>query len=35
MQSSESTYEELTQYYTTAIDALCEIGRAYYTLGRW
>src|SRR5206468_2597113 len=34
MQSSESTHEEITQYYTTAIDALCEIGREYYTLGR-
>jgi tetratricopeptide (TPR) repeat protein len=34
MRSSESTHEEITQYYTTAIDALCEIGREYYTLGR-
>ncbi len=34
MQSSESTHEEITHYYTTAIDALYEIGRAYYTLGR-
>ncbi len=34
MRSSEYTHEEITQYYTIAIDALCEIGRAYYTLGR-
>lgn len=34
MQSSESTHEGITQYYITVIDALCEIGRAYYSLGR-
>jgi tetratricopeptide (TPR) repeat protein len=34
MQSLESTHEDITRYYTTAIDALYEIGRAYYTLGR-
>jgi tetratricopeptide (TPR) repeat protein len=34
MQSSEPTYEEITQRYTAAIDALYEIGKAYYMLGR-
>jgi tetratricopeptide (TPR) repeat protein len=34
MQSLEATNEDITQYYTTAIDALYEIGRAYYTLGK-
>lgn len=34
MQSLESTHEDITRYYTTAIDALYEIGRAYYTLGK-
>lgn len=34
MQSSEAAYEEIAQRYTTAIDALYEIGRAYYMLGR-
>ena len=34
MQSSVPTGEKLSQYYTIAIDALCEIARAYYTLGR-
>ena len=34
MQSSVAMYEELTQHYTTAIDALCEVARASYTLGR-
>ncbi len=34
MQSLEATHEDITRYYTTAIDALYEIGRAYYTLGK-
>ncbi len=34
MQSSASTYEEFTKHYTIAIDALCEIARAYTDLGR-
>jgi len=34
MQPLESTHEDITQYYATAIDALYEIGRAYYTLGK-
>jgi tetratricopeptide (TPR) repeat protein len=34
MQSSVSPYEDLTKHYTTAVDALYEIARAYYTLGR-
>lgn len=35
MQSSASTYEELTPYYTTAIDACCKIAHAYFYLGRF
>lgn len=34
MQSLEATHEDITRYYTTAIDALYEIGRVYYTLGK-
>jgi hypothetical protein len=34
MQSSALTYEELTHRYTTAIDAVCDIAREYYTIGR-
>jgi tetratricopeptide (TPR) repeat protein len=34
MQSSVSTYEEFTKYYTTAIDALREIANSYFFLGR-
>lgn len=34
MQSSVPTDDKLTKYYTTAIDALCEIARAYYMDGR-
>jgi tetratricopeptide (TPR) repeat protein len=34
MQSLEYTHEDITRYYTTAIDALYEIGRAYYALGK-
>jgi tetratricopeptide (TPR) repeat protein len=34
MQSSVSTYEDLTKHYTIAIDALCEIARSYFALGR-
>ena len=34
MQSFEPTNEDITRYYATAIDALYEIGRAYYTLGK-
>lgn len=34
MQSSLSPHEEFSQRYTTAIDALCEIAKAYFYLGR-
>jgi tetratricopeptide (TPR) repeat protein len=34
MQSLAPMHDKLTRHYTTAIDALCEIARAYYTLGR-
>lgn len=34
MQSLETTHEEIAQYYTTALDALYEVGREYYILGR-
>src|SRR5437879_2029479 len=34
MQSSAPMRETLTHHYTIAIDALCAIARAYYTLGR-
>jgi tetratricopeptide (TPR) repeat protein len=34
MQTSAPRQATLTQHYTVAIDALCEIARAYYTLGR-
>jgi tetratricopeptide (TPR) repeat protein len=34
MQPSIPTNETFSQHYTTAVDALCEIARAYYTLGR-
>jgi tetratricopeptide (TPR) repeat protein len=34
MQSSVSTYEDLTKHYIIAIDALCEIAKSYYILGR-
>jgi tetratricopeptide (TPR) repeat protein len=34
MQPSVFTNDELTSYYTAAIDALCEIARSYFFLGR-
>jgi tetratricopeptide (TPR) repeat protein len=34
MQSSEYVHEEITHYYTIAIDALCEIGHAYFFRAR-
>ncbi|MBA2680876.1 MAG: tetratricopeptide repeat protein [Ktedonobacteraceae bacterium] len=34
MQSSKYVYEGLAQRYTTAINALCEIGRTYYIFGK-
>ncbi len=34
MQSSASTNDEFTGHYTIAIDALCEIARSYFFLGR-
>ena len=34
MQSLASTNDEFTGYYTTAVDALCEIARSYFFLGR-
>jgi tetratricopeptide (TPR) repeat protein len=34
MQSSASTNDTLTWHYTTAIDAICEIVRSYFFLGR-
>lgn len=34
MQPSTSTHATLAQHYTTAVDALAEIARAYYTGGR-
>jgi tetratricopeptide (TPR) repeat protein len=34
MQPSTPTHDTLAQYYTTAVDALCEIASAYYTGGR-
>jgi tetratricopeptide (TPR) repeat protein len=34
MQPSVFTNDEFTRYYTTAIDALCEIARSYFFLGR-
>lgn len=34
MQPSERKYKEITQYYTTAIDVLCEIAHTYFFLGR-
>lgn len=34
MQSFTSTNEDITGYYATAIDALSEIGKAYYTFGK-
>jgi tetratricopeptide (TPR) repeat protein len=34
MQPSVFTNDELTRYYTAAIDALCEIARSYFFLGR-
>jgi tetratricopeptide (TPR) repeat protein len=34
MQSSASTNEDITGYYAAAIDALYEIGKAYYTSGK-
>jgi len=34
MQSLEAANKDITQYYRTAIDALYEIGRAYYALGK-
>jgi tetratricopeptide (TPR) repeat protein len=34
MQSSAAPYQEFTKYYIIAIDALCEIARAYTDLGR-
>ncbi len=34
MQSLASTNDEFSRHYTTAIDALCEIARSYFFLGR-
>ncbi len=34
MQPSIFTNDEFTRYYTAAIDALCEIARSYFFLGR-
>lgn len=34
MQQSVFTNDEFTRYYTAAIDALCEIARSYFFLGR-
>lgn len=34
MQSFASTNEDITRYYATALDALSEIGKAYYTSGK-
>jgi tetratricopeptide (TPR) repeat protein len=34
MQSLPSTNDDLTIHYTTAVDALCEIARTYFFLGR-
>jgi len=34
MQSLPSTNDDLTRHYTTAVDALCEIARTYFFLGR-
>jgi tetratricopeptide (TPR) repeat protein len=34
MQSSATTNDTFTRHYTTAIDALCEIARSYFFLGR-
>ncbi len=34
MESLAATHEDIAQYYTTALDTLYEIGRAYYALGQ-
>jgi tetratricopeptide (TPR) repeat protein len=34
MQSLPSTNDDLTRHYATAVDALCEIARSYFFLGR-